>query len=492
MSMQQEQTRPRRLVQSCSELVSLIHRPIGLFVALHHESVASLAKRNGSPCQQGDDYQGVKTMRNPWAFLPEDIWYHIHSLLPLQDAALTACVSQIFLRSWRCRPNLIFSAKTLGLNDNWLERNKVIGELNGKVDHIMKTTPIAVTPAIEELILLLFPEDKANYYDFPFSLLFNRGGSSIKHLHLSYCVFRPTGGLNCLRSLFLYEVRITGHELGAVGTHRLQRAQLPQDTLPASRLSKLAMYGWEASQVMEIKAPNLLTFHYEGNLARLSDGGLPYVKNLTIASIRWHNAIYYACANLPSIVPIIETLTVFSVSEIINTPIAPLRFLHLQHLTVFLHTVPRVVSPTYDYLSLAYFLDASPALETFTLKVSQTRMEHDVISEDSSHLRQMPGHHHDTIKNVKIMVELTCHILENATSLEGLTLDTIFDGNNNPADRLSVHEVGRCGRIHSPMVMEAKNALLAIERYIVGKVPSTVKLDVLKPCSWCHTNSSVE
>uniref|UniRef100_A0A0E0PQF6 At1g61320/AtMIF1 LRR domain-containing protein n=1 Tax=Oryza rufipogon TaxID=4529 RepID=A0A0E0PQF6_ORYRU len=396
------------------------------------ESVASLAKRNGSPCQQGDDYQGVKTMRNPWAFFPE----------------------------------------------------------------------IAVTPAIEELILLLFPEDKANYYDFPFSLLFNRGGSSIKHLYLSYCVFRPTGGLNCLRSLFLYEVRITGHELGCLFSNSFVLEQLELTDckelsylkIPCllQRLSKLAMYGWEASQVMEIKAPNLLNFHYEGNLARLSDGGLPYVKNLTIASIRWHNAIYYACANLPSIVPTIETLTVFSVSEIINTPIAPLRFLHLKHLTVFLHTVPRVVSPTYDYLSLAYFLDASPALETFTLKVSQTRMEHDVISEDSSHLRQMPGHHHDTIKNVKIMVELTCHILENATSLEGLTLDTIFDGNNNPADRLSVHEVGRCGRIHSPMVMEAKNALLAIERYIVGKVPSTVKLDVLKPCSWCHTNSSVE
>uniref|UniRef100_A0A0E0A218 F-box domain-containing protein n=1 Tax=Oryza glumipatula TaxID=40148 RepID=A0A0E0A218_9ORYZ len=450
------------------------------------ESVASLAKRNGSPCQQGDDYQGVKTMRNPWAFLPEDIWYHIHSLLPLQDAARTACVSQIFLRSWRCRPNLIFSAKTLGLNDNWLERNKVIGELNGKVDHIMKTTP----------------RTRQTTTTSHSHFLFNRGGSSIKHLHLSYCVFHPTGGLNCLRSLFLYEVRITGHELGCLFSNSFALEQLELTDckelsylkIPCllQRLSKLAMYGWEASQVMEIKAPNLLTFHYEGNLARLSDGGLPYVKNLTIASIRWHNAIYYACANLPSIVPTIETLTVFSVSEIINTPIAPLRFLHLKHLTVFLHTVPRVVSPTYDYLSLAYFLDASPALETFTLKVSQTRMEHDVISEDSSHLRQMPGHHHDTIKNVKIMVELTCHILENATSLEGLTLDTIFDGNNNPADRLSVHEVGRCGRIHSPMVMEAKNALLAIERYIVGKVPSTVKLDVLKPCSWCHTNSSVE
>uniref|UniRef100_A0A0E0CCM8 At1g61320/AtMIF1 LRR domain-containing protein n=1 Tax=Oryza meridionalis TaxID=40149 RepID=A0A0E0CCM8_9ORYZ len=282
--------------------------------------------------------------------ITKDIWYHIHSLLPLQDAARTACVSQIFLRSWRCRPNLIFSAKTLGLNDNWLERNKVIGEINGKVDHIMKNhsgvglktfglrsynlvdacyldcwLQIAVTPAIEELILLLFPEDKANYYDFPFSLLFNRGGSSIKHLHLSYCVFRPTGGLNCLRSLFLYEVRITGHELGCLFSNSFALEQLELTDckelsylkIPCllQRLSKLAVYGWEASQVMEIKAPNLLTFHYEGNLARLSDGGLPYVKNLTIASIRWHNAIYYAYANLPSIVPTIETLTVFSVSE---------------------------------------------------------------------------------------------------------------------------------------------------------------------------------
>uniref|UniRef100_A0A0E0L509 At1g61320/AtMIF1 LRR domain-containing protein n=1 Tax=Oryza punctata TaxID=4537 RepID=A0A0E0L509_ORYPU len=336
--------------------------------------------------------------------------------------------SQIFLRSWRCHPNLIFSAKTLGLNDNLSERNKLIGELNGKVDHIMKNysgvglrtfglksyylldtcyldrwLQIAVTPAIEELILIMFPEDKAYYYDFPFSHLFNRGGSSINYLHLSYCVFRPTYGLNCLRSLFLYKVHITGHELGCLFSNSFALEQLELADckelnylkIPCllQRLSKLTVFGWEALQVIEIKAPNHLTFHYEGNnLARLSDGGLP--------------------------------------------------FLHLKHLTVFLYTFPGAVSPAYDYLSLAYFLDASPA----TLKVSQTRMEHDVISEDSSHLRQMPGHHHhDTIKNVKIigfcsaksMVELTCHILENATSLECLTLDTIYDGNNNP-DRLSL------------------------------------------------------
>lgn len=127
------------------------------------------------------------------------------------------------------------------------------------------------------------------------------------------------------------------------------------------------------------------------------------------------------------------------------------------------------------------------------MQVSQTRIKHHVISEDSSYLRQMPGHRHVNLKNVKIigfcsaksMVELTCHIIENATSLECLTLDTICDDYENP-DRLSVHEIGECSPICRQMIMEAKNALLAIERYIVGKVPSTVRLDVLKPCSWCH------
>uniref|UniRef100_A0A0A9GCL8 At1g61320/AtMIF1 LRR domain-containing protein n=1 Tax=Arundo donax TaxID=35708 RepID=A0A0A9GCL8_ARUDO len=35
------------------------------------------------------------------------------------------------------------------------------------------------------------------------------------------------------------------------------------------------------------------------------------------------------------------------------------------------------------------------------------------------------------------------------------------------------------------MLMEAQRAVLAIRTYIVPKVPSTVKLHVLEPCS-CH------
>jgi hypothetical protein len=45
-----------------------------------------------------------------WPCLPmQDIWHHIHSLMPLYDAARVACLSRVFLRSWRCYPNLTFN-----------------------------------------------------------------------------------------------------------------------------------------------------------------------------------------------------------------------------------------------------------------------------------------------------------------------------------------------------------------------------------------------
>ena len=87
------------------------------------------------------------------------------------------------------------------------------------------------------------------------------------------------------------------------------------------------------------------------------------------------------------------------------------------------------------------------------------------------------------------MVEFTLHILENATSLEYITLDTVYD-------EFDEDDLGRCsvapGRktsccLTNEMILEAHNRLMAIEKYIAGKVTSTVKLDVRGPCSRCHT-----
>ncbi|XP_006655535.1 uncharacterized protein LOC102714191 [Oryza brachyantha] len=511
MSTQREQKRRRRQVQARR--------------CVADGSIASLVKHKGPPYQQQN--QGVKIMRNSCPSLPEDIWYLIHSLLPLQDAARTACVSHTFLRSWRCYPNLIFDMETIGLmRGNSLKKRKVRLSV---IDHIMKNhsgiglrtfmvetyrwvntsyidrwLQIAITPAIEELTLTLYSKgDNLKYYSFPFSLLSSRGGNSIKHLNLSQCAFHPTAGLNCLISLHLWDVCVTGDELGCLLSSSSSLEQLELGyckdlnylKIPCllERLNDLEVYQCKDLQMMEVKAPNLSHFRYVGDMARLSDGGIIAVKNLDISFYIQHNAIHYVCAKLPSILPTTETLTIKSLREEINTPVAHFRFLHLKCLTIYLNYFWEALSP-YDCLSLAYFLDACPVLETFNLTVWQHGRIHDVISEDYSRLRQMPGVRHDKIRNVEIigffsaksMVELACHILKNATSLECLTLDTINDGYKNP-DRLSVHKIGCCSPIDEDLIMEAKNALFAIRRYIVGKVPSTVKLDVLKPCSWCHT-----
>ena len=131
------------------------------------------------------------------------------------------------------------------------------------------------------------------------------------------------------------------------------------------------------------------------------------------------------------------------------------------------------------------------------LQVLQTRVRQDLISAEDSHLRRMPEHRHSNLKNVKIlgfcsaksMVELTCHIVESATSLECLTLDAIYDDSSDgEADRSHVHnKFGECYPVTGKrMIAHAYKGLWAIGRYVVEKVPTTVKLNVKKLCRHCH------
>jgi hypothetical protein len=117
-------------------------------------------------------------------------------------------------------------------------------------------------------------------------------------------------------------------------------------------------------------------------------------------------------------------------------------------------------------------------------------MKHDSIIGDSSHLRQLPEHRHDRLKSVMIagfcsaksLIELTCHIAENASSLACLTLDTTHgcyssDGVDKP--RI-------CVPMGADSLKEAQRALLAIRTHIEGTIPSRVKLNVAEPWSQCH------
>uniref|UniRef100_A0A453L6M8 At1g61320/AtMIF1 LRR domain-containing protein n=1 Tax=Aegilops tauschii subsp. strangulata TaxID=200361 RepID=A0A453L6M8_AEGTS len=131
-------------------------------------------------------------------------------------------------------------------------------------------------------------------------------------------------------------------------------------------------------------------------------------------------------------------------------------------------------------------------INIYAMQVDAGRVRQESVLGESSHdLRQMPGHVHRNIKDVviigfcsaKSMVELTCHMLENAKSLEYLTLNT----SSNPEILCSDSENGRCLPMSKHMRMEARKALLAVERFILGKVPYSVELEVVKPCSRCNS-----
>ncbi|EMS45659.1 hypothetical protein TRIUR3_29613 [Triticum urartu] len=381
---------------------------------LSYGSITSTSKRDDwLLCREdGKSLLCGKRLRDSVSNLPQDIWCHIHSLMPMQDSARSACVSHAFLDSWRHHPNLILNKKTLGL-----ERN-------------------ACGKGYQEV------------YTFPCSRLFGQNGSSLRYLHLNYCTFRPTVGFGFLRSLtklYLRNVRITGGELGCLLSNSLalQRLELRYCSeiiclkIPCvlERLSCLTVSACNALQIVESNAPNLSTFNFDGDIVQRSLRQPLQVKDLYMICPNESNLLCYAITKLPYVVSNIEDLRLSSISG----------------------------------------------------EVDQDEMLFDSISGGALQMRKMPEHKHDSLKNVKIlgfcsaksMVELTCHILENATSLECITLDTIYDAEDEDfvgrCSETSARRSGKCSPQTSEMMLESNKALIAIEGYIVRKVPSTVK-----------------
>ncbi|EAZ09650.1 hypothetical protein OsI_31934 [Oryza sativa Indica Group] len=415
-----------------------------------YRSIAKLGKRKFSPSQQDDDSQGAKRMKNSGMLLSKDIWRRIHCLMPMRDAARVACVSRAFLNSWLCYPNLTFNKDTLGLDEHVCETDFI-----SKVDHILKRhsgtcvktfklevpyeldvcdhvdrwLQFAITPAIEELTLTLY--GTAQKYNFPCSLLSDGMADSIRILDLGHCAFCPTiepGSWRSLKRLCLSFVRITEDDLGCLllnslaleGMELRHCDEIVSLKIPCTlqQLSYITVSECSRVRVIENKAPNVSSFYFTGNKVKLSLGEWLQVKKLNMRSSR---IVRYARATLPSMMPNVETLSIGSLREI-----------------------------------------------------SQQQAEQESIFGSSSLMRQIPEHRYEYLKSVTIngfcsaksMVELTCHILENAASLEHLTLNT----NLGLANRSE----------QSPGILkEVPKALSAIQKYIAGKVPSAVRLSVL-------------
>ncbi|XP_052155068.1 FBD-associated F-box protein At1g66310-like [Oryza glaberrima] len=453
--------------------------------------------------------------------LPEDIWCHIHSLMSMRDAARVACVSRAFARSWRCLPNLDFSEESLGINRSTCKKDEKLGDLTSKIDWILKNhsgigikklivqvgsvysrdschlahldswLQCAVKPGIEELIVNLSSMNAK--YNFPCELLSSGTGDSLRYIYLASCNFHPTVRIGCLKSLTrlqLCMVNITENELRcllsiSLGLERLELrhcSTLKCLKVPClQRLSYLDVMTCTGLQVIESKAPNLSSIRFEGDFyVQLSLGEPLQIKQLYRLC---NDAAFYARTELPSSMPNLERLIIHSDTEMVNTPMVPSKFYHLKYLSIALG------GQTYDYLSLVSFFDASPFLETFILNALRERTERVTGFRDPSGLRMMPEHRHDKLKCVKIinfssvktLVELTCHIVESATALECLTLDT-----TSGSPRCSVNKLGKCFLMRRETLMEAHRALKAVQTYIKLKIPSKVELNVLEPCSRCH------
>nr|TKW34523.1 hypothetical protein SEVIR_2G312100v2 [Setaria viridis] len=428
-----------------------------------------------------------------------DIWNHIRSLVPLRDAARAACVSGAFLRSWRCHPNLTLTVQSLGYFD-----------FTRKVDHILeKHSGVGVKKLDLEFIECYNANANDNYifvlkYEFPCSVLSDGSGSSIRYLDLEGCAFRPAvqlGHLGCLARLHLHCVHITGDELECLLSNSLALERLElRDCheiiclkIPylLCHLSYLHVYGCNMLRAIENKAPNLRSICLRNLPAQLPPGQSQQLgESLQLKNIEmWcFNPVYYARAELPLVAPNLETLTVGSMLEMVNTPMAPSRFLHLKHLSI--HLIGVNLSPEYDYFLLASFIDDSPSLKTFILRAPLTLTKHESIIGGSSDLRQMSQHRHHNLQSFKItccgsaktLIELTCHVLENTSSLECVTLDTT----TSEAFRCSDDNSTKCVPMPKDNNLEAQKALLAIEMYIKMKVPDAVKLDVVEPCRRCH------
>ncbi|CAL5012658.1 unnamed protein product [Urochloa decumbens] len=393
-----------------------------------HKLRVSLATAKGPTHQQGgvsEDSQNTVPVIELDKF-PEDVLHHIYSLVPLRDAARAACVSRMFLRSWRRFPNLTFNWEAFGLN---LDEGPLYERAQKFANGIHR-------------------------------ILENHSGTGVKTLNLQV---RPCGDVITANHLdfWLRAAVKSGIIELALDLPRIQRCFF-DCTISLEKL--------EVSQ---------------GPPMKISIGSPSQLKNMTMNGQCYSGMFQYALTQLQSITSNLQTLTLLSSAEAFNIPVSPDKFLHLRNLKIYCGGMEN-----FDFFSLASFLKACPTLESFFLSVGphfdvrRDSIIHECSRADSSHRRRTAEFHRSNLKKVTItgfcsaksLIELTWQILESSSSLQSLVLDTTGGYDNT----------GICDYMEKKAVMEALRGVEAIKKYIKGKVPSSVNLKVLEPCGRCH------
>ncbi|PNT78197.1 uncharacterized protein LOC100838061 isoform X2 [Brachypodium distachyon] len=504
---------------------------------------------NGLPCSnQATDISEGSCSMIPHIELPKDVLGHIYSLLTIRDAARAACVSRQFLLFWRCFPNLVFNRETLAARRQRsgyvfskarqvLENHSVIGAKMLKLNFSTCNSSMSdidtnlmdgwlqafVKPGIIVDLAVLLPDCYAaiSEYNFPYSLLLNddsrsSSAASIQSLHLGSCGFHPinddTRMLACSWSLSkvrLSKVSITGDELCLFlsSCFALEELVLSNcDMIKSIKLPRVLhklkiVHVRECSvlRVIESEALRLTTFTYEGwPLSRFTLGDSLETRKLDMHATRMQDMIQYAGSNFPSIAPNLETLMLSTDHEKLKAPAMAEKFKHLKHLVICLGEWGGFCTG-YDFLSLACFLDACVALETFVLRIAdgfKWYKKYLIVGEpdesSSQSKQEIPEFRHGGLGNLrratitgfcsaKSLVELTCHILEKAsTSLECFILDA------SPGYDRTCSSSFKCLPMSVEALRDAEKALANVRKYVEPKVPVGIEFKVLEPCSRCH------
>jgi len=284
--------------------------------------------------------------------LPEDILCHIHSLLPLPDAARAACVSHRFLHSWRCFPNLTFYQTTFGLNKGTsYEREK---NFIDRIDHIIRNhsgvgvktlildvshcgkvitaqhLDIWLQAIIRSGILKIYVELPPHYspeYNLQCSLL-SCAGSSLQSISLFSCAFHPTltiGYLKSLKRVCLNHVHSTEEELGCLFSSTVSLGFIELTSyneitflnIPShlQALSTLMVFMCTSLQTIEIYAPNLTKFWFAGPPIEILINNSSQLKYMSMNGTYNSGTIQYAQTKLQSIAPKLQTLSLTSSKE---------------------------------------------------------------------------------------------------------------------------------------------------------------------------------
>jgi hypothetical protein len=165
-------------------------------------------------------------------------------------------------------------------------------------------------------------------YNFPCSLLSGGTRGTLRYLSLASCQFHPTVRLGCLTSLTtlnLTYVHIKADELWCLlsSSPSLERFELRYcDSIVCLKIPCLQQLNYlevvccsNRLRAIESKAPNLSSVKFVGDLRiPLS---LENTSRIKILDTHYYcNLAFYACADLPSVMPNLEALTIRSDGEV--------------------------------------------------------------------------------------------------------------------------------------------------------------------------------